>query len=80
MGQEFWDINKPSRYFTSVGVDNRFKGNTILGPKYTGIAINQCMPVIADYSFENWNDATTLTNWTKSNANITTTRGLLQLI
>ena len=41
LGQEFWDINKPSRYFTSVGVDNRFKGNTILGPTYTGIAINK---------------------------------------
>lgn len=77
MGQEFWDINQPTRYYTSVGVDNRFDGNTILGPTYGTITIPQVVPTVVDDSFEIWTDENTLTNWTKTGG-VSTTRGVLK--
>lgn len=60
-GQEVYDANDPKRYFSSIGMDMRYKGMAVAGPIATGIAVpsTHSLPTdvtIANASFEDWTD------------------------
>jgi len=38
-GQETYDVNDPKRYFSSIGMDMRYKGMAVAGPVATGITM-----------------------------------------
>lgn len=67
-GQEYYDSDDPRRYYESTNVDGRFKNMVICGPKATAIALTNYEATITDEGLELWDDANTLTNWTKSAA------------
>ncbi len=69
-GAEFYDEEKPKRYYYSIGADARFKNRVILGPKVTNIALTDYSFTFTDGGLEVWTDASTLTNWTNSTATV----------
>lgn len=69
-GLEFADSADSKRYYYGIGVDNRFKGNTILGPKPTAIALpttyTKTPPEITNGGFEEGGSGNPPTGWTVS--------------
>ena len=57
-GLEVYDENDPKRYFASYGMDLRFRGMALAGPKATGIAVPATASTptytITDASIESW--------------------------
>ena len=57
-GLEYYDAADPKRYFSSIGMDGRYKGMFVAGPIATGIAIpvTHTAPTssIQNGGFENW--------------------------
>ncbi len=63
-GQEVYDSSNPKRYYSSIGMDLRFKGMGIAG--YLPVAFDNTPPTLTDGELDVWTDANTLTNWTLS--------------
>jgi hypothetical protein len=69
-GLEFADSNDDKRYYYSAGVDNRFKGNSILGPLPVAIALPTDYPTtvltLSNGDFETGGLGNAPTSWTKT--------------
>ena len=69
-GLEFADSSDNKRYYYSIGVDNRFKNNSILGPKATAIALpttyTKAPPSVTNGDFETGGVGNPPTSWTVS--------------
>lgn len=66
-GLETYDATEPKRYFSSFGMDMRHRGMGILSNGATQATLPSLL-AITDGALELWDDANTLTNWTKTGA------------
>ncbi len=63
-GLEVFDSNDPKRYFSSIGMDGRYKGMFVAGPISTAVT-RPSRIVMTDGGLEIWTNPTNLTNWSK---------------
>ena len=71
LSREIYDSRNPTKYFKAINMDCRF-GNAIAGLKAETLTKpTSTAPTITDAGLEAWDDANTLTNWTKSAGAIT---------